>query len=72
VNLVVYPRPKSWYEELLQREHGDNSDKEATSAALVRILQDVQPIARKLDAIGITGKEHQDDVLKMPEVEFGK
>ena len=34
---------------------------------LVRILQDVQPVARELKAAGITGKEKdQDDVLQMP------
>jgi len=72
VNLVVYPRPKKWYEVLSQRETADNSDKEGNAAALARILQDVQPIARKLNALGITGKERQDDVLKMPELQFGR
>lgn len=72
VNLVVYPRPKKWYEVLAQRENADNSDKEGNAAALARILQDVQPIARKLNALGITGKEDQDDVLKMPQLEFGR
>ncbi len=73
VNLVVYPRPKKWYETVIQRNTADNSDKEATAQALARILQDVQPVARELSAAGITRKEHdQDDVLRMPEFEVGR
>ena len=73
VNLIVYPRPKKWYETLLQRETADNSEKEATGQALARILQDVQPVARELHAAGITGRrQDQDDVLKMPELEAGR
>jgi protease IV len=72
VNLVVFPRPKKWYEVLAQRESAENSDKEGDAAALARILQDVQPIARKLNALGITGKENQDDVLKMPQMDVGR
>jgi hypothetical protein len=50
-----------------------NSDKEAVGQTLVRILQDVQPVARELKASGITrsGKD-QDDVLSMPELEMEK
>ena len=73
VNLVVYPRPKKWYETLVQRITADNSDKEAAGQALARILQDVQPVARELKAAGITRKgRDQDDVLMMPEFEAGK
>ena len=70
VKIVVYPRPKTFLESLLQRRGADNSDKEAVGQTLVRILQDVQPVARELKEVGITrqGKD-QDDVLKMPEVE---
>jgi len=40
---------------------------------LSRILQDVQPVARELNAAGISRKEKdQDDVLRMPELEVGK
>ena len=40
--------------------------------ALARILQDVQPVARELKAVGITRKERdQDDVLRMQELEMG-
>ncbi len=72
VKIVVYPEEKSLWQTLLQRNEADNSDKEAASQTLVRILQDVQPIAKNLNAAGISGKKDQDDVLKMPEIEAGK
>lgn len=73
VKIVVYPRPKTFLESLLQRKGADNSDKEAVGQTLVRILQDVQPVARELNAAGITRRDKdQDDVLKMPEFEVGK
>jgi protease-4 len=73
VNLTVYPRPKKWYETLVQQNPADNSDKEDAAVALARILQDVQPVARELKAVGITRKERdQDDVLRMQELETGK
>ena len=72
VNIVVYPRPKKWYETLIQQNPADNSDKEGTAQALARILQDVQPVARELKAAGITHKQDQDDVLRMPEFEAEK
>ena len=73
VNLLVYPRPKNWFEALLQRQAADNSDKEATEQALAQILQDVQPVARELEAVGIARRERdQDDILRMPEFEVGR
>jgi protease-4 len=73
VRVVVYPRPKTLFESLVQRRGPDNSDKEAVAQTLARILQDVQPVARELDAAGITRKEKdQDEVLRMPEFEVGK
>ena len=73
VRIVVYPRPKSLWETFLQRRGADNSDKEVVGQALARILQDVQPVARELKAVGITRREQdQDDVLRMPEFEVGK
>jgi protease IV len=73
VRVVVYPRPKTLFEALLQRRGPDNSDKEAVAQTLARILQDVQPVARELDAAGITRKEKdQDEVLRMPELEMGR
>jgi protease IV len=73
VKVIVYPRPKTLLETLLQRRGPDNSDKEAVAQTMARILQDVQPVARELDAVGITRKEKdQDEVLKMPELEVEK
>jgi protease-4 len=73
VRIVVYPRPKTWFETLIQRRGPDNSDKEAVAQTLARILQNVQPVARELDAVGITRKEKdQDEVLKMPALEVGR
>jgi protease IV len=68
VTIVVYPRPKKWYETLIQRNPADNSDKEGAAQALARVLEDVQPVALELKAAGVTKKEGgQDDVLRMPE-----
>ena len=73
VRVVVYPRPKTLFETFIQRRGPDNSDKEAVAQTLARILQDVQPVARELDAVGITRKEKdQDEVLHMPEIEVGR
>src|SRR6195256_1247305 len=70
VKIVVYPRPKTFFQSLMQRQGADNSDKEAVQQTLARILQVVQPVARKLDAAGINRKDgDQDDVLRMPELE---
>ncbi len=72
VKIVVYPRPKTFFQSLLQRQGADNSDKEAVGQTLARILEVVQPVARKLDAAGINRKDDQDEVLRMPEIESGK
>ncbi len=73
VKIVVYPRPKTLLESLLQRQAADNSDKEAMGQTLAKILEDVQPVARELNALGVArGAKDQDDVLKMPEVEVGR
>ena len=69
MKIVVYPRPKTFLEACLQRRGADNSDKEALGQTLARILQDVQPVARELNAAGIRARKDQDDVLKMPELE---
>lgn len=71
VRIVVYPHPKTLLETLIQRRGAENSDKEAVRGAMVRILQDVQPVARELNAVGITRRD-QDDVLRMTELEIGK
>jgi protease-4 len=69
VRIVEYPRPKTFFQTLVQRGGADNSDKEAVAQSLARILEIVQPIARKLDAAGINNKNDQDEVLRMPIVE---
>ncbi len=66
VKIVVYPRPKTFLQSVMERQGADNSDKEAVGRTLARILQVVQPVARQLDAAGIKGKDaDQDDVLRM-------
>jgi protease-4 len=73
VKIVVYPRPKTFLQSVIERRGADNSDKEAVGQTLARILQEVQPVARQLNAAGIRAADHdQDDVLKMPEIEVGK
>jgi protease IV len=73
VKIVVYPRPKSFIETVIERRSPENSDKEAVGQTLARILQDVQPVAHQLDALGIKSKNNdQDDVLRMIELELDK
>jgi protease-4 len=73
VKLVVFPRPKTFFQAVIARQTPDNSDKEAVGQTLARILQVVQPVARQLDAAGINRKnKDQDDVLRMPEIEVEK
>lgn len=73
VKIVVYPRPKTFLESVLQFRTADNSEKEATEQALARILDDIRPVARQLKAVGVTREaKDQDEVLKMPELEIGR
>ena len=75
VKIVVYPRPKSFFKNLMDRRGADNSDQEAVGQTLARVLADVQPMARKLRAVGITNNDNdndQDDVLKMMDFTEGK
>ena len=72
VKIVVFPHEKSLWETLIQRNEADNSDKEAAAQTLARILQDVRPIAKELNALGVTNRKDQEDVLRMPEFEIGK
>lgn len=71
VKIVVYPRPKTFLQTLLQRGGADSSEKEAVAQTLGRILQDVQPVMRELDAARVS-RQDQDDVLRMPEVVSGR
>jgi len=73
VKIVVYPRPKSLWQSMIERSTPDNSDKEGVGQTVAKILEIVQPVARQLNATGITGKgRDQDDVLRMMELEPGK
>jgi protease IV len=73
VKLVVYPRPKTLLQTLIARHGAENSDKEAVSQTLARILELVQPVARELNAAGIRRNEQdQDDVLRMSRFEAEK
>ncbi len=71
VKIVVYPKPKTLFQALVQRAGADNSDKEALGQTLAKILQVVQPVARELNGAGMTRKD-QDDVMRMQELEVGK
>jgi protease-4 len=69
VKIVVFPRPKTFLQSVIERRGPDNSDKEAVGQTLAKILQVVQPVARQLDAVGVKGKDRdQDDVLRMTAV----
>ena len=69
VKVVVYPRPKSLIESIMQRNGAENSDREAVRQTLTRILEMVQPVARQLNTVGIkTHDDDQDGVLKMMEI----
>jgi len=57
VKIVVYPRPKTFLESMIERRGADNSDKEAVGQTLARVLQVLQPVARQLDAAGIKAKD---------------
>jgi protease-4 len=73
VKIVVFPRPRTFLESVLDRRGPNNSDKEGVSQTLAKVLQVVQPLARQLDAAGIKSKnENQEDVLRMKEFEVGK
>jgi protease-4 len=73
VKIVVYPRPKTLLQSLMERRGAENSDKEAVSQTLAKILEVVQPVARELNAVGIRRNEQdQDDVLRMPRFEAEK
>lgn len=66
VKIVVYPRPKTFLQSVIERRGADNSDREAVAQTLAKILEVVQPVARQFDAIGIKARSNdQDDVLRM-------
>src|SRR5580693_10325398 len=54
VKVVIYPRPKSLFQSVIDRRGADNSDREGVSQTLVRIMQEMQPVTRELKAAGVT------------------
>jgi len=64
VKIVVYPRPKSLIESVMERRGPDNSDKEALGQTLARILEVVQPVARELNAIGIKSQNKDREKIR--------
>ena len=68
VRVVVYPRAKGFWESEFGWRTPENSEKEAVGQAMARILEEVQPVARTLDAAGIRARSEQDEVLRMRRV----
>jgi protease IV len=73
VKIVIFPRKKTLWESIIEREGADNSDKEAVGlAAMENMLRIVQPLAREMHALGLDGRDRGDDVLRMPALEPGR
>lgn len=74
VKIVVYPKAKTFLQNVLDRRGPESSDREALRQTLVQVLDMVQPFARQLDAVGIKRNpdNDQDDVLKMNPVGIGR
>ena len=68
VKVVVFPHRKKLYELLLPRE-ADSSEKEVSAEAVASVLRAVQPVAHKLQAVGLMDRDQGEDVLTMPEME---
>ena len=73
VKLIVYPKRKKLYELLLPRD-ADNSDSAASMQAMAAMFQSMQPVARRLNELGITAdkdgsRDRGDTVLSMSPIE---
>jgi protease-4 len=69
VRILVYPRPKTLLQSLMDRRGAENSDREAVGQTLGKILEVVRPVARQLNAVGIREQDqNQDDGLRMREL----
>jgi len=69
VKLTVFPKRKKFYELLLPRD-ADNSESEASMQAMAAMFESMQPVARKLQALGISedgdsSSDRGDKVLSM-------
>jgi protease IV len=67
VKISVFPRRKTLWETLMQREGPESSDKEA-ARAMAEMIRVVQPVAKQLNSAGLLRTQDQHDVLRMPEV----
>jgi protease IV len=74
VKLVVFPRKKTLFESIMEREGPDNSDREAVGAvaAMSEMLKEVQPVMRRMHVLGLDRKDQGDDVLRMAPLEPGR
>jgi protease IV len=74
VKIVVYPKARTFLQNVWDRRGPESSDREALRQTLVQVLDMVQPFARQLDAVGIKRNpdNDQDDVLKMNPVGIGR
>ena len=73
VKLTVYPKRKKLYELLLPRD-ADSSESAASMQSMVAMFQSVQPVARRLNELGITqdkdgSRDRGDTVLSMSPIE---
>lgn len=72
VKLVVFPHKKSLLQSILEREGPDNSETEAASAVTADFVRAVQPVGRQWRALGITGRNQDEEVLRMPELQASR
>jgi protease-4 len=75
VKIVVFPKKKTVWQSLLQREGPENSEKETAGQAMVQVLQSLQPLARELSVTGVLSndsREGGEGVLWMRALEPGR
>ena len=74
VHVVVFPRKKTLFGSIMEREGPDSSEKEAlgAAAAMEEVFDVVRPVARQMHALSLDGDDQADNVLQMPAVEPGR
>jgi len=74
VHVVVFPRKKTLFESIMEREGPDSSEKEllGAAAAIEEVFDVVRPVAREMHALSLDGDDQADNVLQMPAVEPGR
>jgi len=67
VKIVVFPKKKSWWQSILQREGPENSDREGLAGAGAHVLRSLQPWAHELSEAGLLrdGENQGQDVLRV-------